>query len=209
MRINEIFRSIQGEVDVGMLSTFVRMSVCNLSCDFCDTKYAKKGKEISLRNLVPKIECCNVNNIVFTGGEPLLQKEELSQLMALLKRDNGAYNFYLETNGTIYDDILKCFKGVSCSPKKQAKGYDESYSEYSILENVRFKFVYEKEDERWWEDFQKKFQIPSDRIYIMPEGKSRRDQNKKMKEVAEYCVSRGYNFTPRIHVLIWGKRRGK
>jgi len=209
MKVTEIFTSLQGEVDVGMPATFVRLSGCNLCCKWCDSKYANKGKEMPVDYVAKKIDSMGLENVIFTGGEPMLQHAEMSQVMASLKRINTGYNFYLETNGSIYDDVMKYFKSVSCSPKKQASDYEESYSRVSQLDNVRWKFVYENKGDVWWEDFQKKFQIPSNKIWIMPEGSSRRDQLNRMKEVAEYCIEKKYNMAIRAHTLIWGKKRGR
>jgi len=206
MKVSEIFKSIQGEVDVGMPSVFIRLSGCNLNCKFCDSKYAKKGKGLGVEYITKKIDSLNCNNVVFTGGEPLLQKNELSQIMFILQKNNPLYNFYLETNGTINDEILNYFKGVSCSPKKQAQDYN--YTPITQLKNVRFKFVYENKNDKWWEGFINKYQIPKEKVWIMPEGKSKKHQLVRMKEVANYCIDMGYNFTPRVHVLIWGRRRG-
>lgn len=73
-------------------------------------------------------------------------------------------------------------------------------------DNVRFKFVYESS--KWWEKVINKLHIPQNQVYIMPEGKTRKEQLQKMPGVIEYCKLKGYNFTPRLHVLAYNKKRG-
>jgi len=208
MKVSEIFSpTIQGEGNsVGMISTFVRLSGCNLSCQFCDSKYANKGTDMGVDYVSKKVHSMGIENVIFTGGEPMLQREELSQVMGALQKLNSNYKFYLETNGTIYDNILKFFEGVSCSPKKQSQQYD--YSKISKLKDVRFKFVYEDKNDKWWESFIDKYQIPRNKVWIMPEGKTKKEQMKKMKEVVSYCLEKKFNFSPRLHILIYSRRRG-
>ncbi|RJQ18450.1 MAG: radical SAM protein [Nitrospiraceae bacterium] len=100
LKINEIFKSIQGESSyAGLPCTFVRLAGCNLRCTYCDTNYAYyHGKEISDEEVIAKIEEYGVKCVEFTGGEPLLQEETPHLLKVLL--DKG-YKVLIETNGSI------------------------------------------------------------------------------------------------------------
>jgi 7-carboxy-7-deazaguanine synthase len=100
LKINEIFKSIQGESTyAGLPCTFVRLAGCNLRCTYCDTDYAYyDGEEISDEDIVAKIEEYGVKCVEFTGGEPLLQEETPKLLKTLL--DKG-YDVLIETNGSI------------------------------------------------------------------------------------------------------------
>ena len=100
LKINEIFKSIQGESTyAGLPCTFVRLAGCNLRCTYCDTNYAYyEGKEISDEDIIAKIEEYGVKCVEFTGGEPLLQEETPKLIKTLL--DKG-YNVLIETNGSI------------------------------------------------------------------------------------------------------------
>lgn len=121
--INEFFGpTIQGEGRyTGTPSVFVRLNGCNLRCAFkgsiCDTPYTshcpEKAKvydteELARRvvNLIEKIGGdCENSHIVITGGEPLLQQEELIDLLVALRDDEDCYNMVtIETNGTIIPD---------------------------------------------------------------------------------------------------------
>jgi organic radical activating enzyme len=100
-KISEIFTSIQGEgIYAGERQIFVRFYGCNLKCRFCDTRidtYRKYQPQI----LLAQILSCgrDFHSISFTGGEPLLQKDFLKEILVLTK--NAGYKNYLETNGTL------------------------------------------------------------------------------------------------------------
>jgi organic radical activating enzyme len=104
-RIAEIFQSIQGEgIFAGERQIFVRFYDCNLACKFCDTKL-NDFKEYEPQELLTKLKAYDApaRTISFTGGEPLLQKDFLKDVLRLT-RANGFRN-YLETNGTLPDEL--------------------------------------------------------------------------------------------------------
>lgn len=96
LKINEIFYSIQGEGGrTGHPSIFIRLSGCNLKCNFCDTNHEPFSlmTEPEIIKLISGYPC---KWIVLTGGEPLIQ--DVSLLVSLLK--NNGYSIAIETNGT-------------------------------------------------------------------------------------------------------------
>lgn len=100
-RINEIFSSIQGEgIFLGEKQVFVRFAGCNLKCSYCDTAF-ENFREYDAQGLLAEIESYgkNLHSISLTGGEPLLQKDFLKEILACLKQRN--YRTYLETNGIL------------------------------------------------------------------------------------------------------------
>ena len=122
----EIFRSIQGEgKNAGRPSVFVRCSLCNLHCVWCDTDYTwnwlgtrfthvcdsdpgytkfdrnREIVELSVARTAGIVRSLPCRYVVLTGGEPMLQQTELARLMALLRDGDPTYNFEVETNGTI------------------------------------------------------------------------------------------------------------
>jgi 7-carboxy-7-deazaguanine synthase len=206
MKINEIFPAVQGEgKNAGIPTTFVRLSGCNLFCSWCDSKYHVDGQEYSPRDLVKKIASYGMRDITVTGGEPLLQREELFKLQEYMP----GRRFHLETNGTIYDDRLKNFYSVTVSPKKQALEYSvSSVKKLAKLPNTTFKFVYENKNDEWWWSLLKRAEVMLDKVYIMPEGADRETQIKRMPEVLEYCQRAGFKFSPRLHVLAYDTKRG-
>lgn len=207
MRVNEIFKAIQGEgKNVGIPTVFLRLSGCNLHCDFCDTKYHIENDNITVNDIANKIKAYRIRDVTVTGGEPLLQREDVFTLLDLM----SSRRFHLETNGTIYDNRLSKMSSISVSPKKQSLTSStlQTLTLLSKLDNTTFKFVYEDNKDTWWERVIQTIDIPSKRVYIMPEGARRREQLQRMPEVIEYCIKKGYNFSPRVHVLAYDHRRG-
>jgi len=104
LTINEIYHSIQGESTwVGRPCVFVRMTFCDLRCNYCDTEYAfYEGKKQTLKQIVDAVSGFRCPLVEITGGEPLLQKNVLP-LMSILC-DTG-YTVLLETSGA--HDISK------------------------------------------------------------------------------------------------------
>ena len=76
IRINEIYYSIQGESSYsGLPCIFVRFTYCNLRCSYCDTEYAfHDGSEMSILEILSKINSYKCDLVEITGGEPLLQE---------------------------------------------------------------------------------------------------------------------------------------
>jgi 7-carboxy-7-deazaguanine synthase len=120
----EIFHAIQGEgKNLGVPSVFIRLSLCNLYCVWCDTDYTwnwegtdfhhvsdarpgykkfKKEEQIlscPVQQVVDEVERYRCTNIVITGGEPFVQHKDLIELAEALKVDG--HHIEVETNGTI------------------------------------------------------------------------------------------------------------
>ncbi|MDP1852739.1 MAG: 7-carboxy-7-deazaguanine synthase QueE [Candidatus Omnitrophota bacterium] len=104
-KVSEVFSSIQGEgLYTGARQLFVRFYGCNLDCVFCDTQlssYEKYTPE-ELYGVISRFEK-NYHSISFTGGEPLLQKDFLREVLKLIKRDG--IKTYLETNGILHKEL--------------------------------------------------------------------------------------------------------
>lgn len=104
MRINEIFRSVQGETSSsGLPTTFVRTGGCNLRCTYCDTPYAlttQGSVQMSVDEVMMAIRALKTRRVCLTGGEPLIQpKAELQELFDRLAAEG--YELSIETSGSI------------------------------------------------------------------------------------------------------------
>jgi len=100
MKINEIFKSIQGESTyVGQPCVFVRTSACNLRCSWCDTTYAfHEGEEMTVEEVTTRVDAYDCSLVEITGGEPLLQPEVYTLIDVLL---NKGQKVLLETSGSL------------------------------------------------------------------------------------------------------------
>lgn len=95
-RVNEIFRSLQGEgFWTGTPMVFVRLSGCNLNCPFCDTDF-RSFKEMSADEIAKEAKRLGCSRVCITGGEPLLQLD--SDLIDILH--GIGLTIHVETNGT-------------------------------------------------------------------------------------------------------------
>ena len=101
MQITEVFKSIQGESSyAGLPCVFVRLTGCNLRCDWCDSEYTfTGGSKMSLEEVQSEVERLSPNGglVEVTGGEPMLQEREVIPLMERLL--NSGFNVLLETSG--------------------------------------------------------------------------------------------------------------
>lgn len=101
MNVAEIFRSVQGEGRCqGAPCTFLRLAGCNLSCAWCDTPHARSGgTELTRNEIVRRIDAHPGRRLCITGGEPLLQTDQLLPLVRYFSSRGTAIE--IETNGTI------------------------------------------------------------------------------------------------------------
>lgn len=137
MKVIELFLSVNGEgLKSGELATFVRFAGCNLRCPYCDTKYSYENPkyiEMSIDEIISKIESFKAYNVTLTGGEPLIQKD----IDILIKKlsDKG-YRVELETNGSV--DISKYvgLKGVAFT--LDYKGPTSLMEDKMLLDNYNY-----------------------------------------------------------------------
>lgn len=152
IKINEIFKSIQGESTyAGLPCTFVRLAGCNLRCTYCDTNYAYyNGKEISDEEIIAKIDEYGVKFVEFTGGEPLLQEETPKLIKTLL--DKG-YEVLIETNGSICIGCLDKRLNIIMDYKTPRSGMSERMriKNFEFLKKTdQIKFVLMDESDYIW-----------------------------------------------------------
>lgn len=111
MKVNEIFYSLQGEgARAGEPSIFIRLSDCNLRCDFCDTEFVS-GKEMTIGEIMEELKRYPCKVIVWTGGEPTLQlTDEICEQF-----QQAGFRQCIETNGT--GKVPMAIDFISLSPK--------------------------------------------------------------------------------------------
>jgi 7-cyano-7-deazaguanosine (preQ0) biosynthesis protein QueE len=221
----EIFASIQGEgVSAGLPSTFIRLAICNLRCTWCDTAYtwdwehydrAEQTMPLSIDGAFAAITALPPRNIVITGGEPLIQRRQLERLVQELKV--RGYRIEVETNGTVSPgELRELVDQFNVSPKLAHSGNEgliridpPVLREFASLDSAFFKFVVQGEaDLAEVEALRDQFAVPPARVVLMPEGRTAAELTARSPWLAETCNQRGYRFSTRLHILIWGDKRG-
>lgn len=133
MIVSEIFRSLQGEgKSQGRPCTFIRLAGCNLRCAWCDTAYAWEGGQVmSVTEVLDRVWLQNGKHICITGGEPLLQREEV--LILLEKFNLHGYTVEIETNGTRDFREMQRYASICMDVKCPSSG---ERSDLSLLPHI-------------------------------------------------------------------------
>jgi 7-carboxy-7-deazaguanine synthase len=223
MRIAEIFYSIQGEGGlIGVPSVFVRTSGCNLRCSWCDTPYTSwhpEGAEMSLDEIVAQVAAFPVaRHVVLTGGEPMIAPGIVDLSNRLRER---GFHITIETAGTVFHETACDL--MSISPKLSnstpegpfRKQHDRLRMQPAILRRLmavcdyQLKFVIAQQtDIDEMRVLLAELQAPAGKVVLMPEGIDAETLNTRGVWLAEVCREFGYRFSPRLHVLLWGNKRG-
>ena len=213
MRINEIFYSLQGEGrSIGKPTLFIRLSGCTLQCNFCDTQYHTKSRDLNKKDIKLLIK---YKHWTITGGEPMLQQKGIIDLIKLYKPTF----IEIETNGTVYPELdfahrISCFNISPKEPRFQPKALQKKcdpilLSAGSLIGDRILKFVYsDKQSEKFINTIVTKYNVFSWEIWIMPKGKTRKEQEVKQVEAWNYCMKKGYNFSGRLHISVFNLKRG-
>ena len=212
IKINEIFKSLQGESSyMGLPCVFVRLTGCNLRCSWCDTKYAyDEGTEYTTEALISIIEKFNVKLVEFTGGEPLLQKDELIPIMEYLL--SKKYKILLETNGSIpLNDIPEeIVKIIDIKLKSSGEGDSFFADNLNLIEKKdEIKFVLSNIfDYNEMKDIIKKNHLEEDKSILVSRVF---DSEITDEQIAEKLLKDGLTvrYQIQLHKLIWGDAKGK
>ena len=222
-----IFFSVQGEGHtMGLPAVFLRLHVCNLRCVWCDAYYTWNPKskefwtesyELTSSEVAEKVKSawgCKTDELsgrlVITGGEPLLQRNLLDDVIDRLP----GWSIEIETNGTIMPTKLQLRTcQFNCSPKLQNSECSESARiRPEILRkinsvNSQFKFVVMKTKEI--EEIESQFlpYIDRDKIVLMPQGVTAEEVAENARAVIEGAKAAGFRLLGRLHVSIWGAKR--
>ena len=230
----EIFASLQGEgPSSGKPCAFIRLSRCNLACVWCDTAYTwrfsgdnrphrdeqafdRAANQVTMaeEDAAARIAALGQPRLVVTGGEPLLQGAALARMAALLP----AMRIEIETNGTVapHPALDPLVAQYNVSPKLAHSGnpadlalVPERLVAWAADPRAWFKFVISAPgDVAEVLDLQERFAIPSDRIQLMPEGRSGDALRKRARWLAEICLKHEFLLTDRLHIHLYGDTRG-
>ncbi len=226
MRVSEIFYSLQGEGQlVGVPSIFIRTTGCNLRCVWCDTPYTSwepQGSSMTVDQILQEIKQFPAAHVVVTGGEPLIADGivELTQRLA-----TRGLHITVETAGTV--SLPVACDLMSISPKlanstphtrdegRWAAQHERLRYRPEILRRLiqaypyQLKFVVQSH-----QDLEEVNRVVAEihadpsHVVLMPEGTDSGCLHQRALWLAEICKDSGYRFTPRLHVELWGNRRG-
>ena len=215
LRVSEVFASIQGEgATAGTPSVFIRLQGCSVGCAWCDTKYswsATGGRETTLGGLMAEVRAARCDNVVVTGGEPLEHPAFVPLTTAL---DRLGRRVEVETAGTCVppdapvDQWNVSLKLAHSGVRESTRLRPDAIERFRDL-GAWFKFVVATPtDVDEVAEIQTRYRLASARILLMPLGMRREEQRALMPAVAGWCRERGYRFSPRLHILMWGPKRG-
>jgi 7-carboxy-7-deazaguanine synthase len=226
VKIAEIFYSIQGEgVLVGVPSVFIRTSGCNLRCTWCDTPYTSwspEGEDFSIDQIATRAAGFHAHHVVITGGEPMIAPE-MVRLTHLLH--DAKLHLTIETAGTVYAPVACDL--MSISPKlSNSVPHDRDEGRWAAQHNrlryqpevlqrltcdypYQLKFVVTSPDDLdEINEIRDTLAAERKQIILMPEGTSSDVLRDRGQWLAEICKADGYRYSPRLHIDLWGNRRG-
>jgi len=216
-RVAEVFYSIQGEgVTAGLPAVFVRLQGCTVGCVWCDTKYswdAAGGRAADVDGLLREASAYPCRRVVVTGGEPLESPLFTTLTPALI---DAGFAVEVETSGTLAPPVaLDRAIQWNVSLKLAASGVaDATRIRPAVIRDFLAR-------ESWWKfvvtgtrdvsevlSLAERFALPKSRILLQPEAIRREELIERGPWVAEMCTRHGFRFSPRLHIMLWGPRRG-
>lgn len=215
--IAEKFGSVQGEGPwTGQRCVFVRFSRCNLKCGWCDTKYTwdwaqYKPTEVSTRapvtDLIGWVADQNVDLMVLTGGEPMLQQLAMTALAAGVP---DRVRVQVETNGTQLPGpaLVELVDLWVVSPKLANSGMTygsrivpAALTGLMATGRAAFKFVITDPATDFEEIAKLVDEFGLAPVWVMPEGDTREKVLAGMDAITKPAVARGWNVSTRLHIL--------
>jgi 7-carboxy-7-deazaguanine synthase len=226
LAVSEVFGpTLQGEgPTAGRRAGFVRLARCNLDCSWCDTPYtwdwtrfdpANEVNRRSVDDVVAQLDGMDVDRIVVTGGEPLLQQRALEPLLVALGTRGWAVE--IETNGTIEPSAATTtmVTQFNVSPKLANSGVAlgrriDPAALRALVDTGKaiFKFVVTGPA-----DLDEVAALVEQHrlapVWLMPEGTTAGAIVEGARALAPHAVARGWHLGTRLHVVLWGDERGR
>jgi 7-cyano-7-deazaguanosine (preQ0) biosynthesis protein QueE len=224
--LSEVFGpTFQGEgPSIGRRAGFVRLGRCNLDCSWCDTPYtwdwdrydpAIELQHGSVESVLAQLAGMAPEIVVITGGEPLLQQRRLIPLLEGCAEQGWPVE--IETNGTIapHEPVAGLVAQWNVSPKLANSGVaferrirPDALAALRATGRAVFKFVVADTA-----DLDEVASVVDAHdlapVWIMPEGTEPAALLERARALSDPVLARGWNLTPRLHVLLWGDQRGR
>jgi 7-carboxy-7-deazaguanine synthase len=227
MKVAEIYKSVQGEGFLsGIESAFVRASGCNLRCWFCDTPYASwspEGDDLSVDEILTRLDELALSHVVITGGEPMLFAELIPLTAGL--RERGSH-ITIETAGTLYLPV-ECDL-MSISPKlagstptesqapRWSRRHERARHNPHVIRRLIDEFPYQikfvvdmRTDCEEVEDYLRAMpRIDRRRVMLMPQGTDAQTLARTAEWLEPHCHAHDLHFCPRKQIEWFGLVRG-
>jgi len=229
-KVSEFFNSWQGEGPrMGQRATFLRFKYCNLNCPFCDTLHKFKNKkpiQVTCKELQHYL--IDTNYLVITGGEPLIHLDELTSVFNCIKQYDYNTVIGIETNGysknidKLYDIFTKIGTRqdrieIYFSPKLFIDEYKDRGSTIENIKDSLIKLSFISELTPIPVDIYAKIVVsdivktqelieltkhvlPTNNIYLMPEGKNKKELTKNYQNTTKLAKIYNVNITDRLHI---------
>ena len=194
-----------------------RLGVKASPADLIVHERSKEATEMAVEEVKTELLKTGKDHLVITGGEPMLQQSALFPLIQDLK-SNRDFFIEVETSGTLAPNfgMREAVDAWNVSPKLESSGNPSSLREkprvltlFSELANATFKFVVQTpEDLREVEGLVERYSIPRNRVMLMPEGTDAGTLQERSAWLLKACSDSGFRFSSRLHILLWGNKRG-
>ncbi|GAB1376830.1 7-carboxy-7-deazaguanine synthase QueE [Lactococcus petauri] len=231
-----VFYTVQGEGQLaGFPSVFVRLSGCNLRCSWrntdgtltkCDTPHSSFYPEKNIQDIgetIDKILAFGCDHVVVTGGEPFLQGHVAFLIDQLVLK---GCHVTVETNGTKYLPTKASL--LSISPKLSTSSCDPESGIMHNLKRINLSALFDMMKNN---PYQLKFVINTDaelqevielvkdltdlgvkdvykNVWLMPQGITTEQFNERAEMLFEACKKYGFKYSDRLHVRIFGNKKG-
>ncbi|HQO08488.1 MAG TPA: radical SAM protein [Clostridiales bacterium] len=211
LKVNEIFESLQGESSyAGLPCVFVRLTGCNLRCEWCDTKYAySEGTYMSPAEVAERINSSKALLAEFTGGEPLLQIEALIEAVNLIDESK---TILVETNGSIpiagLPDRIINIVDIKLNGSGESGSFLEDNLKY-LSKKDEIKFVLKNIiDYNEFKEYYLRFRLEERCNVLVSKVKGSEISH---RDIAEMILKDGLKvrYQIQLHKSIWGDERGK
>ncbi len=238
IKVSELFYSLQGEGHSrGEPFVFIRLPNCNLNCHGenwkCDSE-ALRTRQVSydVSELWEEVLKLDINlstflnnrtaGIIFTGGEPgmINNSRMINEFIAAAP---FPFRCEVETNGSVelsteYVTLLETVDIINCSPKLESSGnpFKDRYTlptlrQIASYANAYFKFVISNAKDIT--EIEQNFSFVRDeRIILMPATWNNVDDEPNSKSLQQFVwnmvLSKGWRFSSREHIEVWGLQSG-
>jgi 7-carboxy-7-deazaguanine synthase len=211
LKISEIFYSIQGESSyTGLPCVFIRLSGCNLRCNYCDADYTwEEGTVQSIESILSAVDCYPCTLVEVTGGEPLFQENSPDLLEKLVEQGKTVL---LETNGSIaihnVPDKIIAILDVKCPDSGSENTFHPDNIKFirqrlaAAPGSCELKFVLStKNDYLWAKDFIIKHELSG----LLPILFSPVQKGVAAQDLADWIMKDGLNIRLQLqlHTILW------